>query len=137
MVAKFAKYRKVRADGVATRGTSLEFGKVGLKAIVCGKITKKQIESARVVVNRACGKRGRFFIRKNVFFPVTRKPLEVRMGGGKGSVDFYVAAVKKGSILFEIDNVPLDVAVSALKKANYKLNIDCKIVFRRFVKLLG
>ena len=135
MSLKFAKYRKVRSDGVACTGTTIEFGKVGLKALECGKITKKQIESARIVMVRACGKKGRLFIRKNVFFPVTKKPLEVRMGGGKGAIDTYVATVRKGSILFELDNVPLDVAVEAFKKASYKLNINCKVVFRRFADL--
>ena len=136
MSKRFTKYRKVRSDKFAwSRGAEFFSGIIGLKALKPGKITKKQIESARVVISRACGKKGRISIRKNIFFPVTKKPLEVRMGGGKGPIDNFVCRVKGGDLIFELDNVSNDVAVKALNKAMYKLNIPCEIAHRRFVSV--
>ncbi len=130
---KFNKYRKLRSDGIALSGASVEFGKIALKALESGKVTKQQIESARMVISRSCGRKGVLFMRRNTFFPVTKKPLEVRMGGGKGSIDTWMAKVDAGSMLCELDNVDVSVAEVALQKASYKLNIPCKVVQRKFV----
>ena len=135
MTKKFAKYRKLRVGGKATSGTTVAYGKYGLKAIEGGKLTQKQIESARMVITRHCNRKGKLVIRPQVFFPVTKKPLEVRMGGGKGSVEYMATRVRAGSIVFELDNLPEEVALAALQKAAYKFNFHCKVVCRKFVSL--
>ena len=98
-------------------------------------MTKKQLESARMVISRTCNRKVKLIIRVNTFFPVTKKSLGVRMGGGKGAIDHEVAVVKAGHVLFEVDNVSKELAIEALSKAAYKLNIKCKIVCRKFVHL--
>lgn len=135
MAQNFSKFRKVVPYGVAVSGATVSYGKVGLKACSAGRITAKQIEAARMVITRACNRVGKLIIRVSATLPVSKKPLEVRMGGGKGPIEFYVAAVSAGTVLFELDNVPIDLAMDALKRASYKMPLECKVVLRKFVKL--
>jgi len=135
MAQNFSKFRKVIPYGVAVSGATVSYGKIGLKASSPGRITAKQIEAARMVITRACNRIVKLVIRIAATLPVSKKPLEVRMGGGKGPIELYVAAVSAGTILFELDNVPIKMGVDALTKASYKMPIDCKVVLRKFVKL--
>ena len=105
-------------------------GDIGLKALEHGKITSQQIESARVAIMRHIKRGGKVWIRIFPDYPTTSKPAEVRMGKGKGSVEYWVATVKPGRIMFEIGGLPDDVAVEALRLAQYKLSIKTKIVSR-------
>ncbi len=116
--------------GIAQRGHRLAFGSFGLKALGHAWISAAQIEAARVAISRALRKEGKLWIRIFPDKPVTRKPLEVRMGKGKGDFDRWVAVVHPGEILFEVDNVPLEEAQRALKLAADKLPIDTKFVVR-------
>jgi large subunit ribosomal protein L16 len=135
MVKRFAKYRKLRCGSVAGRGNLVSYGSIGLKVLTPGKITAQQIKAARMVITRTCSRKGKVVCRVNVFFPVSKKPLEVRMGGGKGGVDHHAARVRAGAVIFEIDNIDLEVAELALQKASYKLNIPCKVVKRKFANI--
>ena len=132
MPKKFTKYRKLRAKVIAIKGHQLEYGFIGLKAQASGKITQQQVESMRVTINRALARKGNLINRVNVFFPVSKKPVGVRMGGGKGANDTMVCPVGAGAILFELANTDMELAKVALKKAMYKLHIPCKIVVRKF-----
>ncbi|GIV42722.1 MAG: 50S ribosomal protein L16 [Vicingaceae bacterium] len=132
---KRTKYRKVqkklKIDGVETRGTQLAFGSFGLKALEGAWITARQIEAARIALTRYMKREGQSWIRIFPDKPITRKPLEVRMGKGKGNPEFWVAQVKPGRILFEVDGVSLDIAKEALRLAAQKLPIKVKFVVRR------
>ena len=116
--------------GVATRGVNVSFGSYGLKAMEGARIKSNQIESARKVVSRTVGKTGRFWIRIFPDMPYTSKPAEVKLGKGKGDLAGYVAPVKPGRILFEVDGVSEAVAKEALRKAGTKLPLKTKIVAR-------
>ncbi len=127
---KFRKMQKGRIKGVAKGGTTLNFGSYGLKALEGERVTARQIEAARRAMTRHMKRAGRVWIRIFPDVPVTRKPTEVRMGKGKGSVEYWAAKVKPGRIMFEIDGVPRDVAEEALRLAAMKLPVKCRFVSR-------
>ena len=130
---KRAKYRKQfrgRMRGMAKGGTELLNGSFGLQALEPGWITSRQIEAIRRTIVRHMRRRGKYWIRIFPDKPVTAKPAETRMGKGKGSVDFYVAVVKPGRIIFEIDGVPEEQAREAFRLAGYKLPIKTQVVSR-------
>ena len=134
LVPKRVKHRKQmrgRMRGKATRGAEVNFGDYGLKAMEPGWITARQIESARRAVMRSIRRRGKFWIRIFPDKPITQRAAETRMGKGKGNVEYWVAVVKPGRIMFEIGGgLPEDVALEALRLAQYKLPIKTKIVGR-------
>ncbi len=125
---KYRKQQKGRIKGLAHRGSSVAFGSMGLKSLGAGRLTNRQIESARVAMTRYMKREGKVWIRVFPDKPITKKPLEVRMGKGKGGLDHYVAQIKPGRILFELDGVPYDVGAEALRLAAQKLPLPCKIV---------
>jgi large subunit ribosomal protein L16 len=127
---KFRKAHKGRIKGNAKGGTALNFGSYGLKALEPSRVTARQIEATRRAVTRHMKRAGRVWIRIFPDVPVTKKPTEVRMGKGKGSVEFWAAKVKPGRIMFEIDGVTDEVAREALRLGAAKLPIKCKIVTR-------
>jgi large subunit ribosomal protein L16 len=127
---KFRKAHKGRIHGVAKGGTELAFGQYGLKAQEPERITARQIEAARRAITREMKRAGRVWIRVFPDLPVSKKPTEVRMGKGKGSVEFWAARVKPGRIIFEIDGVPEDVAKEALRLGAMKLPITTRVVTR-------
>lgn len=131
-VPKKSKYRKAfkgRIKGNTKGGSMLAFGEYGLKAIESGRIQSKHIETARRVISRTLKRSGKVWIRIFPDIPVSKKPADVRMGKGKGSVEFWVFKTKPGRILFEISNdVPLCLAKLALEKATAKLPIKCKFI---------
>lgn len=127
---KFRKQHKGRIHGNAKGGTTLNFGTCGLKAMSPNRITSRQIEAARRAMTRHIKRQGKVYIRIFPDVPVTSKPLEVRQGKGKGSVDYYAARVKPGRIMFELDGVPLDLAREAMALAAMKLPIKTKFVTR-------
>lgn len=128
---KYRKQQKGRNRGLAHRGSTVAFGSFGLKALGPTRITSRQIESARIAMTRYMKREGRVWIRIFPDKPITSKPLEVRMGKGKGALDHYVAVIRPGRILFELDGVPYDVAAEALRLAAQKLPILTKVVVRR------
>lgn len=127
---KFRKAFKGRIHGDAKGGTQLNFGAFGLKAMAPERITARQIESARRAITRHMKRQGRLWIRIFPDVPVSSKPAEVRMGSGKGSPEFWVARVKPGRIMFEIDGVSHEVAAGAFERAAAKLPIKLKMVSR-------
>jgi large subunit ribosomal protein L16 len=127
---KFRKAHKGRIHGLATSGATLAFGQYGLKAVEPERITARQIEAARRALTRHMKRSGRVWIRIYPDVPVSKKPLEVRMGSGKGAPEFWVARVKPGRVLFEIDGVPLVLAREALALAAAKLPIKTRFVER-------
>jgi large subunit ribosomal protein L16 len=127
---KFRKQMKGRVRGQAKGGTDLNFGSFGLKAITTGRITARQIEAARRAITRHMRRSGKVWIRIFPDVPVSSKPAEVRMGGGKGAPEFWIARVKPGRIMFEIDGVPTDVAREAFRLASAKLPCDTRFVAR-------
>src|SRR6478735_5082517 len=127
---KFRKQFKGRIHGVATSGSELTFGSFGLKALEPERFTARQIDAARRAITREMKRAGRVWIRVFPDLPVSKKPTEVRMGKGKGSVEFWAARVKPGRILFEIDGVPEDVAKEALRLGAMKLPIITRVVTR-------
>jgi large subunit ribosomal protein L16 len=128
---KFRKQMKGKNVGVATRGTEVSFGAFGLKAEANERITSRQIEAARRAMTRYIKRGGKIWIRIFPDTPVTRKPAEVRMGSGKGAVDHYVAKVRAGRMLFEMDGVSEEVAKEAMRLAAMKLPIKTKFVVRQ------
>jgi large subunit ribosomal protein L16 len=127
---KFRKAHKGRIHGVAKGGTELNFGQYGLKAQEPERVTARQIEAARRAITREMKRQGRVWIRIFPDLPVTKKPVEVRMGKGKGSVEFWAARVKPGRIIFEVDGVAADVAKEALRLGAMKLPITTRVVTR-------
>jgi len=129
---KWRKHHKElqRIRGRSERGASLNFGEYGLKAMEPGRITARQIEAARIAITRHVKRQGRVWIRMFPDLPVSKKPAEVRMGSGKGSPDYWVAAVKAGRILYEMDGIDEELAHGALVRAAAKLPIRTKIVKR-------
>src|SRR4026208_1043965 len=127
---KFRKAFKGRISGDAKGGTSLNFGSYGLKAMEPDRITARQIEAARRAITRHIKRSGRLWIRGVPAVPASPKPAEVRMGSGKGSPEFWVARVKPGRILFELDGVPGSLAKTAFERAAEKLPIKVKVVAR-------
>ena len=127
---KYRKAHKGRIHGLAKGGTSLNFGQFGLKALEPERVTARQIEAARRAITRAMKRAGRVWIRIFPDVPVATKPAEVRMGSGKGSPEFWIARVKPGRIMFEIDGVAADLARDALALGAAKLPIKTKFVTR-------
>ena len=127
---KFRKAHKGRIHGNAKGGTQLNFGSYGLKAVTPERVTARQIEAARRAITRHLRRAGRVWIRVFPDVPVSSKPAEVRMGKGKGSPEYWVARVKPGRIMFEIDGVPWNLAKEAFLLAAAKLPLDTKIVRR-------
>jgi large subunit ribosomal protein L16 len=127
---KFRKQHKGRIKGEAKGGSDLTFGTYGLKATEPERVTARQIEAARRAMTRHMKRQGRVWIRIFPDVPVTSKPTEVRMGKGKGSVDYWACKVKPGRIMFEIDGVAEDVAREALRLAAMKLPVKTRTVFR-------
>lgn len=127
---KYRKQHKGRIHGNAKGGTSLTFGQYGLKALSPNRITARQIEAARRAITRHIKRQGKVFIRIFPDVPVTKKPLEVRQGKGKGSVEYYAARVKPGRIIFELDGVPQNLAREAMELAAMKLPIKTKFIAR-------
>ena len=127
---KYRKRQKGRVKGLAGRGHRVEFGDFGLKSLEPHWITSRQIEAARIALNRYMKREGKVWIRIFPDKPVTKKPAEVRMGSGKGAVEYYVAVVKPGRIIFEISGVTEDIAREAMRKAGHKLPINTKFVMR-------
>ena len=131
---KRMKYRKLQKGGiraVAKRGTTIAFGSFGLKSLDGGRLTSRQIESARIAMTRHMKREGNVWIRIFPDKPITKKPQEVRMGKGKGPLDHYVAIIEPGRILFELEGVPEEVAREALRLAAHKLPVQTKTVVRR------
>jgi large subunit ribosomal protein L16 len=128
---KWRKQMRGRMKGMAHRGAEVSFGDFGLQALEPGWVTARQIEAARRAIVRAMRRRGKFWIRIFPDKPVTHKPAETRMGKGKGNVEFWVAVVKPGRIMFEVGGgLPEEVSKEALRLAQYKLSIKTKIVAR-------
>ena len=131
LMPKRVKHRKVqrgRMKGKATRGNFLAYGDFGIQAQTCGWITSNQIESARIAINRYIRRGGKLWIKVFPDKPVTAKPAETRMGSGKGTLEYWVAVVKPGRVMFELAGVPEEVAREALRLAMHKLPCRCKIV---------
>ena len=123
---KWRKQQRGRRRGRATRGNKLQFGSFGLQAREACWLTAAQIESARVAITRHIKRQGKLWIRVFPDKPVTKKPLETRMGKGKGAPEFWVAVVRPGLVLFELEGVPADTAREAMRLANHKLPIRTK-----------
>ena len=133
MMPKKVKYRKQqrgRMAGKAWRGSGIAFGDVGLKAMTCGWVTDRQIEAARVAMTRSIKRGGKVWIRLFPDKPITKKPAETRMGKGKGAPEQWVAVVRPGKVLFEMEGVEPAVALAAMRLAAHKLPIPTKIVTR-------
>lgn len=134
LMPKRVKFRKVQKGsarrGLAQAGNTVAFGAYGLQALTRGWITNIQIEACRVAINRTMKRKGKVWIRIFPDKPVTKKPLEVRMGKGKGNVENWVAVVKPGRVLFELDGVPESVAVQAMRLAATKLPVRTRLVRR-------
>jgi len=130
MRTKFRKAHKGRIHGVASSAINLAFGQYGLKALEPERVTARQIEAARRALTRHMKRSGRVWIRIYPDVPVSKKPLEVRMGSGKGTPEFWVTRVKPGRILFELDGVSVEVAKEALALAAAKLPIKTRFVER-------
>jgi large subunit ribosomal protein L16 len=127
---KFRKQQKGKMRGVALRGSRLNFGEYGLQAVECGSISSKQIEAARVAMTRYVKRGGRTWIRIFPDKPFTKKPAEVRMGKGKGAPEGWVAIVKPGRILYEMQGISREMAKEALRLAAHKIPVKTKFVER-------
>ena len=128
---KYRKIQKGRRRGMANTGNYVAFGSYGLKAMESGWITSRQIEACRVSITRVVRKVGKMWIRIFPDKPITKKPAETRMGKGKGTPEYWVAVVKPGRILFEVEGVDKEGAEKAFYNASYKLPIKTKVVARR------
>jgi len=128
---KFRKAHRGSRRGMAMRGNHVAFGSYGLKAVESAWITARQIEASRIVISRVVRKVGRMWIRVFPDKPVTSRPAETRMGKGKGGLDHWVAVVKPGRVLFEVDGVTREEAEKAFRDAGHKLPIKTKVVERR------
>lgn len=127
---KFRKQQRGRRSGSAKGGYSLDFGEYGIKAMQDGWITARQIEAARVAINRHLKRGGKVYIRVFPDKPITKKPVEVRMGKGKGAPEAWVAVIKPGRVMFEIEGVAEPLAREAIRLAGFKLPIKTKFVSR-------
>ena len=127
---KYRKQQRGRMKGKASRGSSISFGEYGLKAMSCGWVTDRQIEAARIAMTRFIKRGGKVWIRTFPDKPITKKPAETRMGKGKGAPEEWVAVIRPGKILFEMEGVPLNVAADAMRLAAHKLPIRTKFVTR-------
>jgi large subunit ribosomal protein L16 len=131
---KFRKQMRGRMRGMAMRGNKLSFGDFGLQALTPGWLTSRQIESARIAITRHVKRGGKVWIRIFPDKPITKKPAETRMGKGKGSPEAWVAVVKPGRVLYELEGVSEAVALEAMRLASHKLPIKTKILVREDVR---
>ena len=132
LMPKRVKHRKVhrgRMKGISKGGTDLAFGEYGLQALEAGWVSSKQLEAARVALSRHIKRGGKVWISVFPHKPVTKKPAETRMGGGKGAPESWVAVVKPGKVMFELSGVSLDVAKEAIRLASNKLSIKTKFIY--------
>ena len=127
---KYRKQMKMRNRGSAKAGTKVSFGEYGLKATTRGRLTARQIEAARRAITRSIKRGGKVWIRIFPDKPVSKKPLEVRMGGGKGNVEYWVAQIQPGRMLYEIEGIPEDQARDAFRLAAAKLPVQTTFVIR-------
>jgi large subunit ribosomal protein L16 len=127
---KFRKMQKGRVRGLAQRGSTIAYGSFAIKTMEVGFITSRQIEAARIAINRYMKREGKVWSRIFPDKPITSKPAEVRMGKGKGAPSHWVAPVRPGRIMFEVDGVPLETAQEALRLGAQKLPVKCKLVIR-------
>ena len=127
---KYRKQQKGKRRGKAWRGSTLSFGEYGLKVMECGYITDRQIEASRIAMTRFIKRGGKIWLRLFPDKPITKKPAEVRMGSGKGALDHWVAVVRPGKILFEMEGVAPEVAIEAMRLASHKLPLRTKFVQR-------
>ena len=125
---KYRKRHKGKMRGIAYRGGAISFGTFGLQAIECGRISNRQIEAARIAMTRHVKRGGKIWLRIFPDKPVSKKPLETRMGKGKGNPEFWVAVVKPGRMLYEMDGVPESVAKEAFRLAGHKLSVATRFV---------
>jgi large subunit ribosomal protein L16 len=130
---KFRKMQKGNNRGIATAGSDVSFGDFGLQALEPARLTARQIEAARMAIQRHVKRAGKLFIRVFPDRPVTKKPLEVRMGGGKGAPEEWAALVKPGRVMYEISGVSEEIAREAFRLASHKLPMDCKFLVRGVV----
>ena len=127
---KYRKQQKGRIKGKAHRGNKIDFGDIGLQALEPARITARQIEACRLVLTKFVRKNGKMWIRIFPDKPITKKPAETRMGKGKGTVEFWVAVVRPGKVLFEIEGLDLNVAKKALTIASSKLPLKTRVITR-------
>jgi len=127
---KYRKQQKGRMRGLAYRGATLAFGEYGLQALECGRLTAQQIEAARIAMTRSIKRGGKIWIRIFPDKPITKKPAETRMGKGKGAPEAWVAVIRPGRIIYEMEGVSREVANEALRLAAHKLPLKTKIVIR-------
>ena len=127
---KYRKQQKGRMKGVAGRGSNLSFGEYGLQATECGAVNSKEIEAARVAMTRHVKRGGKLWIRIFPDKPITKKPAEVRMGKGKGAPEGWVAIVRPGKILYEMEGVTKELAREALRLASHKLSVKTRFIDR-------
>jgi large subunit ribosomal protein L16 len=127
---KYRKQQKGKMRGIARRGSSLNFGEFGLQATSCGRLTSKQIEAARIAMTRHIKRGGRIWIRIFPDKPYTKKPAEVRMGKGKGAPEGWVAVIRPGRILYEMQGVSKELAKEALRLASHKLSVKTRFIER-------
>ncbi len=127
---KYRKVQKGRMKGAAKGGTRVDFGDYGLQALECGWVTARQIEAARIAINRSIKRGGKVYIRIFPDKPISKKPAETRMGKGKGAPEYWVAVVRPGRILYEIEGVSEEAAREALLRAHHKLPIKTRFVKR-------
>lgn len=133
LVPKKQKHRKVRKgrnDGIATRGNYIAFGDYALQSMENEQISSRQIEAARQAMTRKIDRGGKIWIRIFPHKPITRKPLDVKMGGGKGNPEFFVANVKAGTVLFEMKGISIETAREAMRLASHKLPVKTKFITR-------
>ena len=127
---KFRKQQRGRMRGTARRGCSLNFGEYGLQAEECGTISSRQIEAARIAMTRHVKRGGKMWIRIFPDKPITKKPAEVRMGKGKGAPEGWVAVIRPGKIIYEMQGVPREIAREAFRLASHKLSVKTKFIER-------
>lgn len=132
---KYRKRQKGRRKGKAYRGCNVDFGDYGLMALNDGWLTSRQIESARIAITRKMKRTGKVWIRIFPDKPITQKPAETRMGKGKGSPEYWVAVIKPGRVLFEVEGATLEIAKEAFRLASYKLPVQTKMIAREGVEI--
>ena len=128
---KYRKLFKGRIRGKASKGASLAFGEYGLQSLECGKLTSRQIESARIAITRHVKRGAKLWIRVFPHKPITKKPAETRMGKGKGDVDSYVAPLRRGTMIYEISGLTEELAKEAFRLASHKLPVKTRMVSRQ------
>lgn len=127
---KWKRQHRTKFKGMSKRGTDLSFGEYGLASLSLGRMTDRQIEASRIAISRYVKRGGKLWIRVFPDRPITKKPLETRMGSGKGDVEFWTASIKPGRILFEISGVTIEQAKEAFRLASHKLPFKCKFLER-------